>query len=98
MQDSACRRAVKVNVENGMHLRPYSMIAEVARRFVAEIQLVNGERSADAKAVLDLMSLNADFGTKLILEANGEDASDAVETLAKLFDTNFDEEAASSES
>jgi phosphotransferase system HPr (HPr) family protein len=73
------------------------MIAEAARRFVAETQLVNGERSADAKAVLSLVSLNANFGTELILEANGEDASDAVETLGRLFDTNFDEETPPSE-
>ena len=98
MQDSACRRTVKVNLESGMHLRPYSMIAEAASRFVAEIQLLNGERTADAKAVLELMSLNADFGAELILEANGGDAGEAVDALAQLFDTNFDEEVAPSES
>ena len=97
MQDSACRRAVKVNLESGMHLRPYSMIAEAARRFVADIQLVNGERTADAKAVLELMSLNAEFGTELVLEANGGDASEALDALARLFDTNFDEETDASE-
>ncbi len=62
----------------------------VARRFEANISIVKGSLTVDAKSTpLQLLGLGAFQGDQVLLEANGQDAEQAVETLANLFDSHF---------
>ena len=47
---------------------------------------------ADAKSILDLLSLAAPQGTELILRAHGPDAGAAISGLSRLFEDMFGEE------
>lgn len=88
-QESVCRRNVVVNLENGLHLVPCSQIAKVARRYACDVRVSKDGRSFDAKEVLDLMTIIAERGTELVLEASGDGAAEVVERLGELFDSNF---------
>lgn len=88
--DSISRHTVSVNLEQGLHLVPCSRIVQVARKSLCNIHLHNGDRSANAKNVLDIVSLNAVFGTDLTIEAIGEGAEAAVQQLVDLFESNFE--------
>lgn len=90
MQNSVCRQEVRVDLEDGLHLRPFSMIAEVARRHSCDLRIVREDLSVDARNILELMTLNATRGTLLTLEASGQGAADAVAELVDLFARNFD--------
>jgi phosphotransferase system HPr (HPr) family protein len=79
-----------VNLENGLHLVPCSQIAKVARRYACDVRLTKDGRVFDAKEVLDLMTLSAERGAELLLEASGEGAAEVVEELGGLFDSNFE--------
>jgi phosphotransferase system HPr (HPr) family protein len=87
--DSPVRKTVLVTLENGLHLVPCSLIAQVARRHEGEVRIHNGKLSVDAKNVLDLMSLQAECGTSLDLEATGSAAQDVIRALVELFDSKF---------
>lgn len=89
-QNSLCRQSVTVTLENGLHLVPCSQIAQVARSCDCEVQIFKDDQTVDAKNVLDLMTLNAQFGTTLILEASGEGALEAIERLLRLFESDFE--------
>ncbi|MEX0701041.1 MAG: HPr family phosphocarrier protein [Planctomycetales bacterium] len=91
MQEPVCRATVSVTQAEGLHLRPLSLIAEAARRYGAAVHLHNGTRSADAKNVLDLMTLNAQQGAELVIEARGRDAQPALDELLRLFQSDFPE-------
>ena len=95
--DSFRRETVTVDLENGLHLVPCSLISRVANRFESDVSLTNGDIRANAKTILDLMQLNAAQGTTLVLEARGDDASDAVSDLLQLFRSQFKTEPADSE-
>ncbi|MBL4884635.1 MAG: HPr family phosphocarrier protein [Planctomycetaceae bacterium] len=84
------REDVVVNLANGLHLVPCSRISEISRSYGCEIRIYNGEHAVDAKAVFDLMTLRADQGTHLVLEAEGELAEEALEKLVHLFETDFE--------
>jgi len=77
---------------------PCSLIVQTAERFSCEIQIQKADRSADAKTMLDLLTLSAENGSTLVLEARGAEASEAVEALARLFESNFDDPATDSRS
>lgn len=87
--ESEDRGSVVVNLENGLHLFPCSQIAQLARRLDCELTIKNGDRTADAKNVLDIIALEAIAGTKLDLHARGTGAAEAISAVVALFDSNF---------
>jgi phosphocarrier protein HPr len=88
-----CRQSVTVNLEEGLHLRPYSLIAQAVRDLDCDVRISNGDFTVDAVNVLDLMTLNANHGTVLQLEATGVEAAEAVACLIRMFETNFEDES-----
>jgi phosphotransferase system HPr (HPr) family protein len=90
MSDVKTRRLVCVTNPEGLHLRAAMAIQKVASRFDAEVTIVNGSQSANAKEVLQTISLAAVPGTELTLEAVGPEAERVVDRLMMLFNNNFD--------
>ncbi len=85
-QPKASRRVIIVNKE-GMHLRAASLLIQTAKQFQAQIELI---RRADAKSTpLQLLTLGAQEGTEVFIEAVGPDAQEAVEAIAKLIANQF---------
>lgn len=89
-QQTVFQSEVTVNLENGLHLVPCSRIAELARNYTCDVQILMNERRVDAKTIFDLMTLGAAQGTHLIIEAKGESADEVIKRLTRLFETNFE--------
>lgn len=89
MSEGVYRRTVIVRSEHGLHLSPCSRVAQTAQKFTASIFLLRGPVRADAKSVLDLMTLAAGPGAELSLEVEGADAASAVEALVHLFEVEL---------
>jgi phosphotransferase system HPr (HPr) family protein len=87
-------RAVIVNHQNGLHLRPAHLLAELAKGFQSLIEIEKGGTRVDAKSALSIMTLGATQGTELQVFAAGPDAAEAVARLAELIASNFPEETA----
>ncbi len=91
MSDSRhARRQVRVNLKNGLHLVPCSMIVKLVRGFPGEVRIQRDTMVADAASVFDLLGLNAQDGTELTLEANGEGADLILDQLVTLFEHGFE--------
>lgn len=84
-----CTREVVVKLENGLHLGPSSQIVQLAQRFTSELLIRKGDRTVDGKSMLDLLTLAAEHGSVLVLEARGVDAAEALQAIAAMFDRNF---------
>jgi phosphotransferase system HPr (HPr) family protein len=80
---------VTVPGENGLHLVPCSLIAQSATAHACDVKISKGSHTVDAKNIFDLMTLNAGQGARLLLEAAGEGASDAVDSIVRLFESGF---------
>jgi phosphotransferase system HPr (HPr) family protein len=68
------------------------MFAQLARQFQSRIVLVRDDRRVEARSIIELLTLGAVQGTELVLEAEGQDAEQAVEALAKLVESGFPQE------
>ena len=90
-QKSVSRHSVTVNLDNGLHLRPLSQIAEVARRFSCDVTIDKDGTRVDARNILELMTLGAERGVVLWIEASGDRAAEAMAEVVRLFESNFDE-------
>jgi len=85
-------RELEVINELGLHLRAAVEIAKLASKFGAEIFFIKNKSKANAKSVLSVASLAALKGATLKLVAEGKDAQEAAEAMAKLFKARFGEE------
>jgi phosphocarrier protein HPr len=90
-------REVVVANSQGLHARPAERLAREARRWQSRIELVADAQRVDGKSILDVLTLAAEAGTRLVVEATGPDAREALEAIGSLFDRNFNERAGSSQ-
>ncbi|MBN2036224.1 MAG: HPr family phosphocarrier protein [Chitinispirillaceae bacterium] len=83
-----------INVENalGIHARPASKIVQTASGFKSKISLIKDSTASDAKSILHVMMLGANFGSSITIRASGEDEKEAVKALSTLFERRFDED------
>ena len=88
------QRTVVVTNPQGLHARPAEMFVRLARQFESRIELDRDGRRVEATNIIDLLTLGAAKGTELVLVAEGSDAQDAVDALAKLVDSGFHQEEA----
>lgn len=82
---------VYIRNELGLHARPAALLAQEAAKFEAQITLAGDGVVVDAKSVLDLLSLAAGQGKTILLQAEGQDAEQAVLHLEQLFKDGFGE-------
>jgi phosphotransferase system HPr (HPr) family protein len=54
--------------------------------------MIKNGREADAKSMLDILTLSCPQGTRVELRAEGKDAAEALAALDILFDNKFGEE------
>ena len=92
---STASREIIVSNKLGLHARPAMQFVDLANQFKSDIKVVKfGEEpgEADGKSVMQMIILAATEGTPLRIDADGDDAEQAVEKLAKLFEDKFGEE------
>ena len=77
-------KEVTIVPEEGLHARPAAEFVKEAKGYDSEIRVIKGEKEANAKSSLGLMSLGAAQGEKLTIRAEGEDEEAAAEALAGL--------------
>ena len=91
---TATREVVITNV-HGLHTRPVMQFVDLASRFTSEITVHKGgvePADADGKSVMQMIILAAEPGTPLRIDADGADADEAVNQLAKLVEDKFGED------
>jgi phosphocarrier protein HPr len=76
----------------GMHARPAALFVKTASRFSSEVMVEKDGEEVNGKSIMGLMMLAAGCGSVLKVNAVGQDAQEAVDEIAKLFDRKFDEE------
>lgn len=87
---------VEVTVTNrlGLHARAAAKVVRAANLYKSSVKLHNiaANKYADARSILDMLTLGAAMGTSLNITADGEDETTAIDTISRLFLDGFDED------
>ncbi len=88
---ATCRvkRSFIIANERGLHTRPSAELVKCASSFKSSIQLVHQDLTINAKSLLGVLMLAAARGTRLSVEAEGEDAEEAVACIVDLARNKF---------
>ena len=84
-------KVVTVRNSLGLHLRTAGMFAQSSSRFASNIYLQKGMMKVNAKSIMGIMMLAAGEGTELTITTDGADEGEALEELAALIESGFDE-------
>jgi len=85
------REMVVIN-KLGIHARPAAMFVKTANRFGCDVFVEKDGEKVNGKSIMGLMMLAAGPGSKLSVQAEGEDAARALNELDALLKRKFDEE------
>ena len=83
------QRETTVGPEAGIHGRPAARILKAAKSFSSQIVLVKGDREVNAKSIIKITGF-ARKGQKVTVRAEGDDAEQAVETVAEAISADED--------
>jgi phosphocarrier protein HPr len=83
--------AVIVQNKVGLHARPAALFVQTAQQFASDISVTHKDHHANAKSILNVLTLGANQGAEIVIQAEGEDAESALDALKSLVDTNFGE-------
>ena len=85
------KRELIITNKLGLHARASAKLTKLASEFASDIWLSKGSRRVNAKSIMGVMMLAAGQGSKIAVEADGNDAQQAVDQIALLVDDKFGE-------
>ena len=84
-------KEIVVSNKLGLHARASAKLVQLVQGFKSSIWLISGGREVNAKSIMGVMMLAAEYGSELLLRADGADEQDAVSAIAKLIESKFGE-------
>lgn len=84
-------RDVTIKNNVGLHARPATFFIQKANSYRSSIWVEREDRRINAKSLLGVLSLGIVKGMTITIIADGQDETEAVEGLAALIDTGFNE-------
>ncbi len=75
--------------DKGLHTRPSTELVKCATSFKSQVNLTYQDLVVNAKSLLGILTLAAARGSRITVEAEGEDAVQAVETIIELARNKF---------
>ena len=78
--------------KRGLHARAAAKFVMMAERFDSSVEVLRDGQSVSARSIMGLMMLGACKGAEIELRAEGWDAKEALDALATLVESGFDEQ------
>ena len=83
---------IKITNRLGLHARPAAKVVETASGFACDIFITKDQIKTNAKSIMGVLMLAAEYGATLQLKFDGEDEQAACQAMKDLFASNFNEE------
>lgn len=84
-------REVTITNTIGLHARPATFFIQKANSFKCSLWVEKEDRKVNAKSLLGVLSLGIAQGMTITLLADGSDEDEALDGLAELVNTGFQE-------
>ncbi|MGI8496003.1 MAG: HPr family phosphocarrier protein [Gemmatimonadaceae bacterium] len=84
-------RSVQIVNQNGLHARPAAEIVKVASTFKSDITMIRDDLEVNGKSIMGVMMLAAEYGSTLVVRADGPDSEQAVTAIVELVARKFGE-------
>jgi len=86
------QETVTIKNRAGIHARPSALIVKTANEYDSEIFLELDDMRINAKSIMGIITLGANYKSIIQIIAEGDDEEAAVTAIVKLFENRFEEE------
>jgi len=86
------RRTLTIQNRLGVHARPAALFVKTAGRFKSEISVSKDDLEVNGKSIMGVMMLAAEMGSRITIQAVGDDEREALAALTELVKGKFNEE------
>lgn len=86
------KKEVIIKNKSGIHARPAAILVNEASKYKSEIYLEKDGEKVDSKSILGVMMLAATCGSSIVLYVDGEDEEEAVKSIVKILESDFEED------
>lgn len=77
-------KEIIIKNKQGLHARPAAMFVQIASKYNSNVTIQKSEERVNGKSIMGILTLGAEQNSKIIIEADGEDAIEVVEELNNL--------------
>jgi len=85
------QREVEIVNKLGLHARASAKLTQLAARYQSDVQMSRNGRKVNAKSIMGVMMLAAGKGSKVTIETDGPDETDAMDAIVSLIGDCFGE-------
>jgi phosphotransferase system HPr (HPr) family protein len=72
-----------INNPTGLHARPAKTFVTLAKQYKSDIRVQHGEKVANAKSLISMLTLGAESGSQIRIMVDGEDEDAALAELGQ---------------
>lgn len=76
-------KKIKIQIQNVLEARPVAVLVQVASQFNSSIYVESGAKKVNAKSIMGMMALGLDAGEEVVVSAEGDDETSAMEDIEK---------------
>ncbi len=70
----------------GLHARPAALFVQIAAKYDSHINVSKDSEKVNGKSIMGILMLAAECGTKVLIEAEGHDAQQALDELIEFLE------------
>ena len=74
---------MKIEIQSGLEARPIAVFVQGASQYDSSIYVEHDNKRVNAKSIMGMMTLGLAAGENLVVSADGQDESDAIEGIQK---------------
>jgi len=82
------KTVLKVIDPAGLHARPVSILCSAAGKYSSKIEIEYGEKRANLKSIIGVLTLGIKVNSEIVIYADGEDEEVVMSSLVELMKTN----------
>ena len=83
---------IRIHNPTGLHARPAKVFVNTAKKFDSDIRVFHGEKKANAKSLISMLTLGAEQGAEIRVTVEGDDEEQAMSTLEEAVRSGLGEE------
>ena len=82
------QKSMKIQLSTGLEARPVAVLVQKASQYDSTVYIQAESKKVNAKSIMGMMSLGLDMGEEVTVIADGDDESDAIESIEKYLSGN----------
>ena len=85
------QREIEIVNKLGLHARASAKLTQLAAKYQCDVALARTGRKINAKSIMGVMMLAAGKGSRVVLETDGPDETEALDAISALIGDYFGE-------